>query len=162
MTLPYPLSALTVHLASDHAGLAHKDAVRDWLLGEGVAVVDHGAHSFVAEDDFPDFISLAARAVARTPAAARGLIFGGSGQGEAMMANRFLGIRATVYYGGPDDIITLSREHNDANVLAIGARFVAVDDAKRVIWQWLTAMPDRAAKYDRRNQKLDALARGEH
>lgn len=159
MALPYPLSEIVVHLASDHAGLAHKNAVRDWLQGEGVEVIDHGAYNFDAEDDFPDFIGLAARAVARTPASARGIIFGGSGQGEAMMANRFLGVRAVVYYGGPDEIIVLSREHNDANVLSIGARFVSVDDTKRVTWQWLLATPERAEKYDRRNQKLDALAR---
>lgn len=162
MTLPHPLPEITVHLASDHAGLAHKDAVRDWLVSEGVAVVDHGAHGFDAQDDFPDFINLAARAVARMPDVARGVIFGGSGQGEAMMANRFLGVRATVYYGGPDEIITLSREHNDANVLSIGARFVSADETKRVVWKWLLAMPGRAEKYDRRNRKLDALARTEH
>lgn len=161
MALPYPLSEIVVHLASDHAGLAHKDAVRDWLQGEGVEVIDHGAHSFDAEDDFPDFISIGAQAVARDPARSRGIIFGGSGQGEAMMANRFLGVRATVFYGGPDEIITLSRQHNDANVLSIGARFVSVDDTKRVIWLWLTAAPERAEKYDRRNRKLDALARNE-
>lgn len=162
MPLSQPLAQLTVHLAADHAGLLHKDAVRDWLTAEGVVVVDHGAHGFDSEDDFPDFISLAAQAVARTPKAANGIIFGGSGQGEAMMANRFLGVRATVFYGGPDEIIALSREHNDANVLSIGARFVSVDDTKRVVWQWLNSVPDRATKYDRRNHKLDALARGKN
>lgn len=159
MSLPGPLRARVIHLASDHAGFAHKDAVREWLLSLGVTVIDHGAHTLNAEDDFPDFISLAAAAVSKTPEASQALIFGGSGQGEAMIANRYPHVRATVYYGGPDDILRLSREHNDANVLSIGARFVSIDEAKRIAWIWLTSEPERAPKYDRRNQKIEAITR---
>lgn len=159
MSLPEQLSRISVHLAADHAGLSHKDGVRDWLRSLGVVVVDHGACTYNSEDDFPDFISVAAKAVSRAPETARGLIFGGSGQGEAMMANRFMGVRATVYYGGPDEIIMLSREHNDANVLSIGARFVSIDDTKRVIWDWLMTPSARAEKYDRRNKKIEAISK---
>ncbi len=150
---------LTVHLAADHAGFAHKEAVRQWLLAEGFSVVDHGAAYHDPEDDFPDFIALAAVAVSARPMNSKGLIFGGSGQGEAMVANRFSGVRATVFYGGPDEIVRLSREHNDANVLSIGARFVNVDEAKRVIWDWLHSPAERAPKYDRRNQKIETITR---
>lgn len=161
MVSPHPrhLQELTVHVAADHAGFSHKEKVRLWLEGEGVTVVDHGAKHYDAEDDFPDFIAPAAEAVSRAQGSSCALIFGGSGQGEAMVANRFPRVRAVVYYGGPDEIIALSREHNDANVLSIGARFVNEDDTKRVIWDWLHATPARALKYDRRNQKIEVLTR---
>ena len=159
MTIPAPLRARVIHLACDHAGFAHKEAVRAWLCSLGLSVVDHGAYAYNPDDDFPDFISPAAAAVAKSPETNCALMFGGSGQGEAMVANRFAHVRATVYYGGPDDILLLSREHNDANVLSIGARFVSVDDTKRVAWIWLTTEPARATKYDRRNQKVEAITR---
>lgn len=149
----------TIHLAADHAGLPHKQAVQAWLSGQGYTVVDHGAQQYDPEDDFPDFIAPAAAAVSREPDSTRGIIFGGSGQGEAMVANRFPNVRATVYYGGPDAIIALSREHNDANVLSIGTRFVSLDDTKRVIWDWLQAPAERGAKYNRRNQKVELITR---
>lgn len=157
--LPDTLAQLTVHLATDHAGFAQKEAVRQWLLAEGVRVVDHGASHFDPEDDFPDFIARAAEAVSGAPQTARAILFGGSGQGEAMAANRFPYVRATVFYGGDESIIRLSREHNDANVLSIGARFVGIDDAKRIIWDWLTTPVVPQEKYTRRNQKIEARPR---
>jgi len=111
------------------------------------------------EDDYPDFISLAASAVSAAPDSSCGIIFGGSGQGEAMVANRFAGVRATVYYGGEVQIISLSRQHNDANILSIGARFVSVEETKDCITTWLSAemLPD--PKYQRRNQKIEHITR---
>lgn len=149
------LSKKTIHLATDHAGLEHKNEVKAWLESEGFIVTDHGAYEFVATDDFPDFIQLAARAVSESNNTELGIIFGGSGQGEAMAANRFKGVRATVYYGGDESIIKLSRQHNNANILSIGARFVDVDSAKKVIWDWLHAEVLQDEKYARRNDKLD-------
>lgn len=144
-----------IHLATDHAGFAHKETVRDWLVTERYQVVDHGARQYDADDDFPDYIAKAAAAVSLAPARTRGIIFGGSGQGEAMCANRYPNVRATVYYGGPAEIISLSREHNDANVLSIGARFVTSDQAKEVIWAWLHTEPLTDEKYHRRNLKIN-------
>ena len=158
MTSLTPVCVGTIYLASDHAGFAHKEAIKAWLESEHYPVIDEGAFVYDPEDDFTDVIARAAIAVAEAPTSRTGIIFGGSGQGEAMMANRFTGVRATVYYGGPEDIITLSREHNDANVLAIGARFVSVDEAKKVIWKWLHAPTSPNEKYARRNRKLDILA----
>jgi ribose 5-phosphate isomerase B len=146
-----------VHLATDHAGLEHKESVRFWLQSEGFAVVDHGALHVDLLDDFPDFISKAAQAVSRSKGSHRAVIFGGSGQGEAMMANRFPHVRAAVFYGGDPTIVTLSREHNDANVLSIGARFVSVALTKQVTWEWLHTEPLDDPKYRRRNDKLDRL-----
>ena len=146
----------TIYLATDHAGFAHKEAVKSWLISERCTVVDVGASHYDEGDDFPDFIKLAAQKVSSDPETSVALIFGGSGQGEAMVANRFIGVRATVYYGGQPAIITLSREHNDANVLSIGARFVTIDEAKQVIWEWLHATKSTNPKYHRRNVKIDA------
>ena len=145
---------MTIHVATDHAGLNHKEAVVAWLTQEGFEVVDHGAYQYDEVDDFPDFISLAAQAVNNNPQENRAVVFGGSGQGEAMMANRYPRVRATVYYGGDTSIPTLSRQHNDANVLSIGARFVDLNTSKEIIWDWLhtEALPDE--KYHRRNQKM--------
>lgn len=146
----------TIHVASDHAGYELKETVKASLETEGWKVVDHGAHSFDSEDDFPDYIFPAAEAVASNPEETVALIFGGSGQGEAMAANRISGIRATVYYGGDSKIITLSRDHNDANVLSIGARFVSKDMALKVVKSWLTAPFKTTEKRERRNSKLDS------
>ena len=150
------LATRTIYLATDHAGFAHKEAVRDWLLAEGVAVVDVGASIYDEGDDFPDYISKAGVAVSQNPQTSVAIIFGGSGQGEAMVANRFKGVRATVYYGGDESIISLSREHNDANVLSIGARFVSIEQTKKVIWDWLHMDKGTDPKYQRRNLKIDA------
>lgn len=149
---------LTIHLATDHAGFAHKEAIKDWLLGEGFAVVDDGAVSLNPLDDFSDFVHVSAAAVANAPQSKKAIVFGGSGQGEAMAANRHKGVRATVYYGGDEKIIELSRQHNDANVLSIGARFVSIEQTKEIIKLWLKTetLPDE--KYTRRNRKLDELS----
>ena len=148
----------TIHLATDHAGLERKGEVLAWLEGRGYSVVDHGAHHFDASDDFPDFIKLAAEAVSKEPTS-RAIIFGGSGQGEAMVANRYPHVRATVFYGGDEEIIALSRQHNDANVLSIGARFVTLDTLTRILPIWLSEEVLADPKYERRNQKIERLTK---
>lgn len=146
----------TIYLATDHAGFSHKEAVRDWLSEEGYTVIDCGATIYDEGDDFPDYISKASRAVSENPQTNVAIVFGGSGEGEAMVANRYKGVRATVYYGGDESIITLSREHNDANVLSIGARFVSIEQTKKVINNWLQTPHSPDPKYHRRNIKIDA------
>lgn len=143
-----------IHLATDHAGFAHKEHVKEWLESLGREVIDHGSYTHDEKDDFPDFIHPAAVAVANDSNSVA-IVFGGSGQGEAMVANREAGVRATVYYGGDSTIVTLSREHNDANVLSIGARFVDLTLTKKVITAWLKTPFLGEEKRVRRNQKLD-------
>lgn len=126
---------MTIHLGSDHAGFAHKQAVKEYFLSLGQVVVDHGAMELNEGDDYPDFIVPAATAVSNDNDSV-GIIFGGSGQGEAMAANRIEGVRAAVYYGGPIDIVTLSRAHNNANMLSIGARFISIEDTIEAIKVW--------------------------
>lgn len=152
----------TIHLAADHGGFAHKELVKEWLLKEELTVVDHGARSLDLLDDFPDYISQAASAVSVAPSQNLAVVFGGSGQGEAMIANRYPGVRATVYYGGDKEIISLSKSHNDANVLSIGARFVSLEETKEVIWSWLHDESVVADKYKRRNQKIESLTKKIH
>lgn len=148
-----------IHLGTDHAGYALKESVLTWLRSEDFMVHDHGAFVLDSEDDYPDFITPAARAVAESgDARTAAIIFGGSGEGEAMAANRIKGVRATVYYGGDETIIRLSREHNHANVLSLGARFLNEDHAKKIIWDWLHTAPETSARHERRIAKLDGAA----
>ncbi len=146
-----------LHIASDHAGLTHKNELVLWLKENGYQVIDHGALEYNAEDDFPDFISLVAEAVSTNPENSLGIIFGGSGQGEAIIANRYPNVRAIVFYGGPQAIIELSRTHNDANVISFGARFVTVEEVKAGVLLWLKTAPLTEEKYQRRNQKIEAI-----
>lgn len=128
---------MKIYLGSDHAGFELKEVIKEFLISKKYDVEDLGALKYEAEDDYPDFIKPVAKAVSKDPERSRGIIFGGSGQGEAMTANRFKGVRATVFYGGPTKIIDLSREHNNANILSLGARFLTDDDAKVAVEFWL-------------------------
>lgn len=140
----------TIYLATDHAGFDHKNALRAYLETEGYEVVDCGALEHDPLDDYPDYIRIAAEAVSKNPDTTKAIIFGGSGQGEAMLANRFKRVRAVVYYGGDIEIVKLSREHNDANVLSIGARFTSKEQLKKVVTTWLASNPLPDQKYARR------------
>ena len=144
---------MKIHLATDHAGLDLKNSLKDYLIKKKYQVEDHGAHEYDALDDYPDFIFPCAKAVARD-LESRGIILGGSGQGEAMAANRVKGVRAAVFYNGPDEIIKLSRAHNNANILSIGARFMNESEIYRVIEIWLNE-PFEGGRHVRRIEKLD-------
>lgn len=148
-----------IHLASDHAGLDHKEKIKLWLENSVYNVVDHGANSFHPLDDFTDFVGKAARAVSDNPEESCAIIFGGSGQGEAMLANRYPRVRATTFYGGDREIIRLSRMHNNANIISFGARFVTIDEVKDCVLTWLSTPASEDEKYQRRNQKIESLAK---
>ena len=144
---------MKVHLATDHAGLDLKNTIKEYLLDKGYDVTDHGAHEYDALDDYPDFIFPCARAVA-VDSTSRGIILGGSGQGEAMAANRVKGVRAAVFYNGPEEIIKLSREHNNANILSLGARFMSKEEIFKMIEIWFDE-PFEGGRHERRIEKLD-------
>ena len=131
-----------------------KEALVPFLRELGHDVEDKGAKTYEPLDDYPDFISSVAKAVAKDPES-RGIILGGSGQGEAMCANRVKGARAAVYYGGAVDIVVLSREHNNANILSLGARFIEIEEAKQVTRVWLKTPFSDDEKHARRIAKLD-------
>jgi len=141
-------------LATDHAGFELKEAVKKSLLELGFEVKDFGALEYEPTDDYPDFINPAAKFISENDNA-MGIIFGGSGQGEAMAANRFKGVRAAVFYDGPDEIINLSRLHNNANVLSFGSRFIDAERAKELIKQWLS-VEFEGGRHQKRIEKLDS------
>lgn len=145
---------MKIFIGTDHAGFELKEALLPYLRSKGHDVEDMGAYSYDAHDDYPDFIRPVAEAVARDPEA-RGIILGGSGQGEAICANRVKGVRAALYYGGPFDIAVLSREHNNANIISLGARFVEEEEAREVIRVWLETPFGGEEKHARRIVKLD-------
>ena len=128
---------MIIHIATDHAGLELKEKVKSYLSKLDYEVVDHGAYEYDALDDYPDFIFPCAEAVSNDPNS-KGIILGGSGQGEAMAANRVKGVRAAVFYNGPDEIIKLSRQHNNANILSLGARFMSDQEMYKIIELWLS------------------------
>ena len=140
-------------LATDHAGFELKEHVKNMLLNKGIEIKDFGAYSYDSQDDYPDFILPAAQYIADNNFV--GIIFGGSGQGEAIAANRIKGIRAAVFYNGPDEIVQLSKLHNNANVLSIGARFVNQSRAKEIIDLWLSTSFEEG-RHQRRIEKLDS------
>ena len=144
---------MIIHIATDHAGLELKEKVKSYLSKLDYEVVDHGAYEYDALDDYPDFIFPCAEAVSNNPNS-KGIILGGSGQGEAMAANRVKGVRAAVFYNGPDEIIKLSRQHNDANILSFGARFMSDQEMYKIIELWLSTYFE-SGRHKRRLEKLD-------
>lgn len=145
----------TVLLGADHAGFVLKEQIKNFLTTEGFKVEDQGAFALDETDDYPDIIKMVTRRVASNPEDFVGIIFGGSGQGEAIMANRLPGVRAVVYYGGSSEIVRLSRDHNDANVLSVGARFVTFEELAPLVKLWLTTPFSGAERHLRRLQKID-------
>lgn len=148
---------MKIFLASDHAGYALKEAVRDFLVAEGREVEDLGPHSFDPADDYTDTIPPAARAVADAPKLHRAIVFGLSGQGEAIVCNKFNGVRAVVYAGGNEEAIKLSREHNDANILSLGSKFVSVVAAEQLVKIWLDTPFSGEERHVRRIQAIERL-----
>lgn len=156
-----------IYLASDHAGFELKEKIKEYLvsLGNLYKFKDFGALKYDKEDDYPDFIIPAIRALEedlRNGVESRAIIFGYSGQGEAICANRFRVARAVVFYGGNTQIVKLSREHNNSNVLSFGAEFVNVEDAKKAVEIWLKTLfpsPDdpNPSRHTRRIEKLDRV-----
>lgn len=145
---------MIIYLGTDHAGFALKEHLAHFLKARGHEVVDCGAYTLEPEDDYPDFIGVVAQKVSENPDSAKGIIIGGSGQGEAIAANRHAHVRAAVYYGGPTDIVKLSREHNNANILSLGARFLTETEAEAVVALWLTTAFSNDERHVRRLAKL--------
>lgn len=143
-----------IFLASDHAGFALKEKIKKYLDKKKILFEDCGAFRFNENDDYPDFIIPCAERVAKTKNSL-GIILGGSGQGEAIVANKIKGIRAVVYYGKNKKILKLSKEHNNANVLSLGARFLSEKEVLSAIEIWLKAKFSNAQRHKRRLRKIE-------
>lgn len=162
-----------IYMGSDHAGYELKEEIRKFLEMQEYEVIDHGAYEYDEDDDYPDFILPVAKDVAMEPESV-GIIFGGSGQGEAIAANRVPGIRAVVFNGQylppenydgnletdreiPNEII-ISRQHNDANILSLGSRFLSFEEAKDAVSLWLETEFSGEERHVRRIQKIDSMS----
>lgn len=148
---------MNIYLACDHAGFERKEYLKGFLKQLGYATFDEGAFALEPEDDYPDYVRIAAKQVASDPDNTRAIVIGGSGQGEAIVANREKGVRAAVYYGGPLEIVTLSRVHNNANVLSLGARFLTNDQAAEAVKLWLNTDFPGEERHARRIKKIDQI-----
>jgi len=144
---------MKVFIAADHAGFALKNELVDYARALGHEVEDVGAHALNSDDDYPDFVTPCALRVAENPKAC-GVIIGRSGQGEAMCANRVSGARAAIFYSPPLEIIQLAREHNNANILSLGAQFVSLEEAKNAVKQFLETPFSDAPRHARRLSKF--------
>lgn len=147
---------MLIYLASDHAGFDLKQKLLLRLKEKGYEVSDCGPEVFAADDDYPDYVVPCAQKVAATVGSV-GVVVGLSGQGEAMAANRVLGARAAVYYGGPEEMLTLSRQHNNANILSLGAKFMTDEAATQAVLVWLGAEFFGEERHMRRIAKLDTV-----
>lgn len=125
-----------IYIGSDHAGYELKEKLKIFLKDLGLETKDLGAFEYNEDDDYPDFITPVALAVKDTEGSL-GVVLGGSGQGEQIVANKIDGIRAIEYYGGNLEIVKLGREHNDANILSLGARFISEGEARKAIMAFI-------------------------
>ncbi len=171
---------MKIYIGTDHTGFELKEKLKPFLVSLGHEVEDKGAFTFDPNDDYPDFIRLVAESVGQAHFGetlpykvmldTAGIILGGSGHGEAMVANRIPGARTAEFYGprlpveavdvsgrkseDPFEIVRLSRKHNNANILSIGFRFASEDDIKKAIEIWLST-PFEGGRHERRVQKID-------
>ena len=157
---------MKVIFAADHGGYILKEKLKPYVALIGYDVEDMGAFALNMDDDYPTFIQACAKKVAADPENTRGIIIGGSGQGEAFAANRFKGVRAVVYYGKPArkqidaegheiDMVVSTRDHNDSNILSLGGRFLTEEEAKEAVKKWLETPFSGAERHARRHRMVD-------
>jgi ribose 5-phosphate isomerase B len=142
---------MRVHLGSDHAGLELKEHLLNWLADQGFEAVDHGPFVYDALDDYPVFCLRAAEAVAadwQDGEESLGVVVGGSGNGEAIAANKVKGVRCALAWS--EETATLAREHNDANVVSVGGRMHTVEDMTRFVEVFLGTAYSGEERHTRR------------
>ncbi len=143
---------MKIAIGSDHAGFKYKEKIRDFLEQLGHSVTDFGTHSEEAVD-YPKFIAPVAAAVARREFE-RGIVLGGSGNGEAIVANRFKGIRCAVCWNA--DSARLARQHNDANVISLGERMMTPETALDIVRIWLET-PFEGGRHQQRIELIESV-----
>ncbi|MBT3878815.1 MAG: ribose 5-phosphate isomerase B [Candidatus Scalindua sp.] len=149
---------MKIYIGTDHAGFELKEELKIFLENRGCDVEDKGAFEFNAADDYPDFIYPVVKAVAEDLVRdldSRGIVIGGSGQGEAIVANKVKGIRAAVVYD--EYSAKMSREHNDANILSLGTRTLSIGEAKDLVTLWLETPFSNEERHKRRIDKIKAI-----
>jgi len=147
---------MRVHLGSDHAGFELKQALLDRLSILGHEPVDHGPAAYAAADDYPPYVLRAATAVVEDPGSL-GVVIGGSGNGEAMAANKVPGVRCALAWS--TETATLGREHNDANVVSVGARMHDLATAVALVETFVRTPFSQDPRHERRIEMLTAYER---
>ncbi len=145
---------MKIYIGSDHAGFEMKREFLHYFALQGVSLVDCGPKQYDHDDDYPDYISKVADHVSKE-AGARGIIIGKNGQGEAIVANRFANVRCAVFYGGPKHMITLSREHDDANMISFGSAFLTTAEAGKAAELFLHTKFLGEERHVRRIKKIE-------
>ena len=145
---------MKVYLATDHAGFNLKESLKAFLITSGYEVEDCGALTLDPADDYPQFIALAAKKVVQTPGAA-GIVFGKSGAGETIVANKITGIRAIL--GINEENVKLARLHNDANVLSLGSQFITPEAAQSLTNLFLTTKFSGETRHIRRIDQIKQI-----
>jgi len=155
---------MKIFIGSDHAGFELKRELVAFLSEVGNEVIDCGPEKYNHEDDYPDYCSIVAENIYRDQDAhstgsgqAKGIVIGWSGQGEAMITNRYPKVRCAVFYGGPKHVLTLSREHNDANILSLGAHFLTSREARHAVELWLGTEFSGDERHIRRIEKIEEI-----
>lgn len=148
---------MKIFFGSDHAGFELKGKLIPFVQSLGYEAIDKGPFSYDPNDDYTEYTIPVAKEVSADKEA-KGIIIGGSGQGEAIAANRHKGIRTTVYYGLEPDVLRLGRDHNDANVLSLGARLMSEQEAKDAVKLWLETPFSNAPRHMRRLKRIEELS----
>jgi len=155
---------MKIYIGTDHAGYVLKEKLISSLKLQGYEVIDKGAFEYNEEDDYPDFVVPVASAVSKDPEKVKGIILGGTGEGEAIAANKFPHVRAVVYYGKAEcvvddeaDIILRSRQHNNANILSLGARYFTEESMMDAVNLWLNTPFSEDQRHIRRLAKIDEI-----
>jgi ribose 5-phosphate isomerase B len=164
---------MKIYLGADHAGYELKENIKSFLLEKKYEIEDCGAFKLDRNDDYPDFISKASEKVSNGPENSRGIIVGGSGQGEMILANKFKNVRCVLFYSlavpasaidaagaqsnDPYEIIKLTRIHNNANIISLGARFIKPEEAINAISLWLETPFSNEDRHVRRINKIKKI-----
>lgn len=160
---------MKIYLATDHAGFFLKEKIKVFLNTQKIATEDLGAYEFDPNDNYPDFIKKAGLKISQNPKE-KAIILGGSGQGEAILANKFKNVRCVVFYGpvvpieaidaeqkqssDPYEILKLTRAHNDANILSFGARFLNEEQALKAVQIWLNTNFSNLRRHSARIEEI--------
>lgn len=155
---------MKIYIGTDHAGYVLKEKLVSFLKLQGYEVIDKGAFEYNEDDDYPDFVIPVAREISKNPDGAKGIILGGTGEGEAIAANRFPHVRAVVNYGeavavvdNESNIIVRSREHNNSNILSLGARYFTEESIMNTVKLWLDTPFTEDERHIRRLSKIDQI-----
>lgn len=155
---------MKICIGTDHAGYVLKEELVKALKAQGHEVVDFGAFEYKEDDDYPDFVIPVGREVSKDPEHTKGIVLGATGEGEAIAANKFPHVRAVVYYGKSHsvvddeaDVLIRSREHNNANVLSLGARYFTEEEMLNAVNLWLETPYSNDERHVRRLEKIEKI-----